>query len=38
MGAREIFPEAVVMAVSIATITSLTLFSLGLSAYPLIVP
>jgi hypothetical protein len=33
---REMLVEVVVVAVSIAAITSLTLFSLGLSAYPLI--
>jgi hypothetical protein len=36
MDRREMLVEVVVIAVSIAAITSLTLFSLGLSAYPLI--
>jgi hypothetical protein len=36
MDHREVAVEAVVVAMSITAVASLTLFSLGLSAYPLI--
>ena len=37
MNQREVTVETVFVAVSVAAIIALTLFSLGLSAYPLIV-